>query len=239
MSARRTLRRAIPRPVRQRLYDWSPSRRRRWRETPGLRNVPPGAGAVLTFDDGPDPSCTPQVLDALNRAGARATFFVLGRHVLEHPELSRRILSDGHELALHGMSHRRHDQLSREEAEAELTEGIAAIETTVGQRPAWYRPPFGNASPELASLCAKHDLGLAYWSAWGQDWEDSSPARIASLVERDLGPGAIVLLHDSARYGQRGEGAATVGSIPLIAAAASAEGLSLVSLGSAASGSST
>ena len=135
MPARRTLRRAIPRPVRQRLYDWSPSRRRRWRQTPGLRSVPPAAGAVLTFDDGPDPGCTPEVLDALGEAGAKATFFVLGKHVLEHPELTRRILADGHEIALHGMSHRRHDQLSPAAAEAELSDGIGAIEAIAGRRP--------------------------------------------------------------------------------------------------------
>ncbi|MBK5218731.1 MAG: polysaccharide deacetylase family protein [Thermoleophilia bacterium] len=235
MSARRQLRRAIPQPVRQRLYDWSPSRKRRWREVPGLENAPAAASVVLTFDDGPDPSCTPQVLEALNQAGAKATFFVLGRHVAEDPGLAREMLAEGHELALHGMTHRHHDQLSLEEAEAELRDGSEAIESAIGQRPTWYRPPFGSASPELADLCVKHGLGLAYWSAWGQDWEDSSAARIAGLVRRDLSPGTIVLLHDSARYGQRDDAEATVGSIPLIAAAARKEGLELVSLSTAVS----
>ena len=230
---RRAVRGLIPRPLRQRLYDWSPSRRRRWRRVPGLLSVPPERGAVLSFDDGPDPEGTPPVLEALAKSGARATFFVLGAHVVEQPELARRIEAEGHEVALHGMEHRRHDLLSPAEAEAELAAGIEAIEAATGHRPAWYRPPFGASSPTLAAVCAKLGLSLAYWSAWGQDWEESPPERIASLVERDLEPGAIVLLHDSARYAQRARATATAGAIPPIAAAASERGLDLVSLSAA------
>jgi peptidoglycan/xylan/chitin deacetylase (PgdA/CDA1 family) len=233
---RRALRRAIPRPVRQRLYDWSPSRRRRWRQTPGLRTVPPGAGAVLSFDDGPDPGCTPDVLDALRAAGAKATFFVLGVHARESPELIRRMIAEGHEVALHGMTHRRHDALPAAEMRRELADGAAAIEGVVGERPRWYRPPFGSSSPALAELCRELGMDLAYWSAWGQDWEDSTPARIAALVERDLEPGAIVLLHDSARYGQRDVADATVEALPPIAAAARGRGLELKTLSAAADG---
>lgn len=232
---RRALRRAIPAPVRQRLYDWSPSRRRRWRRVPGLEAVSAEAGAVLTFDDGPDPQGTPPVLDALAAAEAKATFFVLGRHVSEQPQLVREMVAQGHEIALHGMEHRRHDLLSASEAERELSAGIEAIEGATGRRPAWYRPPFGASSPTLAELCEELGLGLAYWNAWGQDWEDSPPRRIAALVRRDLEPGAIVLLHDSARYAQREDAAATAGSIPLIAAAARDDGIDLVTLSGAMS----
>src|SRR5664279_2811188 len=109
MSARRKIRAAIPRPVRQRLYDWSPSRRRRWREVPGLQHVPAAGGAALTFDDGPDPVFTPRLLDALEGAGATATFFVVGERIAGNEELLREVERRGHEIALHGMTHRRHD----------------------------------------------------------------------------------------------------------------------------------
>lgn len=233
---RRAVRRLIPPAVRRRLYDWSPSRKRRWREVPGQTTVPVNAGAVLTFDDGPDPGCTPQVLAALGQAGARATFFVVGEHVEESPQLIAEMAEAGHEVALHGMTHRRHDLLDAGEAERELALGIEAIERACGQRPAWYRPPFGASSPLLAQLCEKHDLGLAYWSAWGQDWEESSAERVAGLVRRDLRPGAIVLLHDSPRYAQRDSGDATVAAVPLIAAAAAAGGIELVTLSAAVDG---
>lgn len=230
---RRAVRRAIPRPVRQRLYDWSPGRRRRWREAPGLQAVPPEAGVVLSFDDGPDPTCTPAVLDALAAAEVRASFFVLGVHALESPELIRRMTAEGHEVALHGMTHRRHDVLPPADMERELGDGVAAIERAGGGQPRWYRPPFGSASPTLAGIARSHGLRLAYWSSWGQDWEDSSPARIAALVERDLNPGAVVLLHDSARYGQRTDGESTIGAVPLIAAAAHKRGFALNTLSGA------
>jgi len=230
---RRAVRGAIPKPLRRRLYDWSPSRRQRWRRVPGLETVPAGAGAVLTFDDGPDPEGTPPVLEALSAAGARATFFVLGRHVAEQPQLAREIVAQGHEVALHGMEHRRHDQLSEAEAEAELSAGIAAIDDAGIETPAWYRPPFGASSPVLAALCRRLGLGLAYWSAWGQDWEQCPAAEIAALVERDLEPGAIVLLHDSARYAQRATATATAGAVAPIAAAAGERGLALPTLSEA------
>ncbi|HET9677363.1 MAG TPA: hypothetical protein VFP21_07670, partial [Solirubrobacterales bacterium] len=63
MSLRRKVRRAIPRPLRQRLYDWSPSRKRRWREVPGVERLPDDSSFALTFDDGPDPQFTPPLLD--------------------------------------------------------------------------------------------------------------------------------------------------------------------------------
>jgi len=232
---RRALRRAIPRPVRQRLYDWSPSRARRWRRVAGVESVPAAAGVVLTFDDGLDPEATPAVLAALSGARARATFFVLGCHARERPELLREIVAQGHEVALHGMEHYRHDRLSAPEAERELGAGLEAIETAGGRRPRWYRPPFGATSPSLAEACKWLGLRLAYWSAWGQDWEGDSPERIATLVRRDLAPGAIVLLHDSARYAQRASAAATAEAVPLIAADARERGLDLVTLGEAMS----
>jgi peptidoglycan/xylan/chitin deacetylase (PgdA/CDA1 family) len=233
MSLRRKVRRAIPRPVRQRLYDWSPSRRRRWREVPGLERVPPRPVAVLTFDDGPDPQFTPALLDALDEAGAKATFFVVGERVPGSEELLREIQSRGHEVALHGMTHRRHDGLDDEQARAELSQGLEAIERAAVARPRWYRPPYGGSSPTLTRLCAELGLGLAYWSTWGQDWEAIPAAEIAGLVERGLEPGAVILLHDSPLYAERDDVRPTIDSIPLIAAAARERGLDLVSLGAA------
>ena len=190
--------------------------------------------AVLTFDDGPDPEGTPRVLDELARAEVAATFFVLGRHVDENPALIREMVARGHEVGLHGMEHRRHDRLSAAAAEGDLRAGSEAIAAAAGRPPEWYRPPFGASSPALAAACEKLGLRLVYWNAWGQDWEESSPGRIAGLVERDLSPGAIVLLHDSARYAQRASAAATAEAIPLIVRSARERGLRLVSLGASA-----
>jgi peptidoglycan/xylan/chitin deacetylase (PgdA/CDA1 family) len=233
MSLRRRVRHLIPLPVRERLYDWNPSRLRRWRQVPGLRKLPGGGDVALTFDDGPDPEFTPALLEGLDAAGASATFFVVGERVAGNEELLREIERRGHEIALHGMTHRRHDLLGDAEARAELVDGLAAIEAAGVARPRWYRPPYGAASAPLVEHCRELGLGLAYWSAWGQDWDPIPAARIARLVERDLGPGAVVLLHDSPLYAEREDATPTIAAVPEIAAAARRRGLSLVSLGDA------
>jgi peptidoglycan/xylan/chitin deacetylase (PgdA/CDA1 family) len=128
------------------------------------------------------------------------------------------------------MTHSRHDRLDEEAARAELSDGLAAIEAAAVARPRRYRPPFGGTSPALARLCVELGLELAYWSAWGQDWDPIPSARIAALVERDLNPGAVVLLHDSALYAEREDAQATIEAVPLIADAAQSRGLDLVSL---------
>lgn len=235
MSVRRKVRGLVPSSVRQRIYDRRRTKRATWRQAPGIETVSPAAGAALTFDDGPDPTYTPPLLDALEAAGARASFFVVGERVAGNEELLREIEARGHEVALHGMRHRRHDSLDEAQARAELSEGLAAIEAAAVTPPRRYRPPFGGTSPALAQLCDELGLELAYWSAWGQDWEPLPAARIATLVERDLEPGAVILLHDSALYAEREDPRATIEAVPLIAAAARSRGIELVSLQDASS----
>lgn len=230
MSLRRKARRLVPGPLRRRLYELNLSKRRNWKRAPGIETVPPGAGAALTFDDGPDPECTPALLDALDRAGAKATFFVVGERVAGNEELLREIEARGHEVGLHGMTHRRHDKLGEAEARAELREGLAAIEAALVTRPTRYRPPYGGTSPRLARICEELGLEPAYWSAWGQDWEPIAASAIAEVVERDLVPGTVILLHDSALYAERADARPTIEAIPLIATAAGAAGIRLVSL---------
>lgn len=227
---------AIPRPLRRRLYDWSPWRRKRWQEVPGITRVPAAAGAALTFDDGPDLTYTPRLLEALDAAGAKATFFVVGERVPGAEELLREIEARGHEIALHGMTHRRHDELSDEEARAELTDGLAAIATAGVARPRLYRPPYGGSSPVLARYCEELELGLAYWSSWGQDWDPIGAGEIAELVIRDLEPGAVILLHDSPVYAPREDVGPTITAIEPIALAARAQGLQLQSMSTALDG---
>jgi peptidoglycan/xylan/chitin deacetylase (PgdA/CDA1 family) len=108
---------------------------------------------------------------------------------------------------------------------------VGTFEVATGRRPRFFRPPYGRFSEHSYEACA--DLGLqpVYWSAWGLDWEAIAPERIADLVSRDLADGAIVLLHDSARYGHRPNAAATAGAIGPIAARAAELGLALAPVG--------
>ena len=186
---------------------------------------------ALTFDDGPDPDGTPPVLDALDAAGLKATFFVVGDQLSRHHALAREAKARGHQLALHGAGHPRHVELSPQAARDEVARGIGAFEVSVGERPRLFRPPYGRFSEHSYEACRKLGLTPVYWSAWGLDWEPIPAGRIADLVLSDLEPGAIVVLHDSAHYAPRADCAATVESIALIAAAAEERGLPLGPVG--------
>ena len=204
----------------------------RWRRFPGRERLDPGSGrAALTFDDGPDPDSTPAVLEALDAANARATFFLVGEQVERHPILARQIAERGHEVALHGFGHTPHEQLGPEDARGDLERGLAVLEQRAGALPTLYRPPYGRFTEGSYRACLELGLEPVLWSGWGCDWEDIAAPRIAELVERDLRDRAIVLLHDSPRYAHRPSAAPTAQAIPRIAAAASAAGLRLGAVG--------
>jgi peptidoglycan/xylan/chitin deacetylase (PgdA/CDA1 family) len=202
----------------------------RWRRFPGReRAETQRAELVLTFDDGPDPDSTPAMLDALDVAGARATFFLVGEQIEAHTDIARDLIARGQEVAVHGMHHPAHPTLSRDEARDEVLRGHAAV-AAVGVEPRFYRPPYGRFAEGSHEACLELGLKPVYWSAWGTDWETISAERITEVVAPDLEPGAIVLLHDSPRYAHRPSAAPTVEAIPLIAARAQERGLSLVTL---------
>src|SRR3954467_10673730 len=97
----------------------------RWREFPALERVP--SGVALTFDDGPDPEGTPLVLDALDAAGVRATFFVVGEQLMRHHAIAREALARGHELELHGFEHVRHESMPGRSARDDLARALGTF----------------------------------------------------------------------------------------------------------------
>jgi peptidoglycan-N-acetylglucosamine deacetylase len=197
----------------------------RWQRFPGRERV--DSGLALTFDDGPDPDGTPAVLDALDAAGARATFFMVGEQVMKHRALAREVADRGHEVALHGHEHVDHEELGGRAGD-DLARGLGTLEVATGRRPRFFRPPYGRFSESSYGACAALDLTPVYWSAWGLDWEPIPPERIVDLALRDLGDGTILVLHDAARYAPRESAAATAEALPTILAAAADQGLETV-----------
>jgi peptidoglycan/xylan/chitin deacetylase (PgdA/CDA1 family) len=188
---------------------------RLWADLPGLERV--DHGVVFTFDDGPDPEATPAVLDALDDAQIRATFFLVGEQVEADPALAREIVARGHEVQAHCWDHTAHAQV--DDPAMDLRRTIDAISEATNVVPAMQRPPYGRFSPATHAASLQAGLQPVYWSAWGEDWEDIGPDRIADFVTRDLSDGAVILLHDSARYAHRPSARATAAAIPSIAAA--------------------
>jgi peptidoglycan-N-acetylglucosamine deacetylase len=199
----------------------------RWRRFPALERLD-GARMALTFDDGPDPDATPAVLEALGVADAPGTFFLVGEQVEAHPGLAAEVAARGHAVGLHGHRHVEHDELA--DPRADLERGAAALAEATGRQPTLFRPPYGRFSEASYTACGELGLSPVYWSAWGGDWEPIPPPRIADLVVRDVAPGAVVLLHDSARYAYRESAAATAEALPAVLKAIAAAGLELVEL---------
>lgn len=152
---------------------------------------------ALTFDDGPDPEITPQVLDVLAEAGARATFFVIGKSLTAQPQLAHRMLAEGHVLGNHSWRHSRWQNFFSVRWHArELEFGEQAIADVGGSARPLYRPPVGLKSGELARAAWQRKVTLVTWSLHGHDTFAHHAERIAGRVLGKVRGGDIVLLHD-------------------------------------------
>jgi len=190
---------------------------------------PRGArGVALTFDDGPHPRWTPRILDILARRGVRATFFVVGRKVDDHPEVLRAIVDAGHAVGLHSYAHDRLFSLRGERRVREdLQRGVASLERVLGSRPVLFRPPIGHTNPTIARVADAMGLVVIGWTLGGRDGLAAArPEDVANRVRRDLRDGSIVLLHDAPERGDREP--AAVRALPAILDAMAAGGLEAV-----------
>lgn len=164
-----------------------------------LRRLPRDqAGRVaITFDDGPDPEVTPQLLDILDAFGAKASFFVIGRRVAAQPALAREMVRRGHDLQNH--SHRHPVSFACWGPVAqwrELHRAQEVIAEVTGQAPRFFRAPMGIHSPLLEPGLAAEGLGIVSWTRRGLDTLRQEPGRILARLTRGLASGDILLLHD-------------------------------------------
>jgi peptidoglycan/xylan/chitin deacetylase (PgdA/CDA1 family) len=169
------------------------------------RSLARSDGVALTFDDGPHPEGTPQILDVLAAHNVRATFFVVGEQVAKRPELAQRIVAEGHVIALHAHRHVLQLRRSARDLADDYKRGLAAIQDATGTAPTLHRPPYGIYSPAGLEQARSRGLQPLLWSAWGKDWRKfTTPQRIANRVITDLRPGAVILLHDADFYSAKG-----------------------------------
>lgn len=189
------------------------------------RRLPPslsGLGApghvAVTFDDGPQPESTPAFLEALDRLGWKVTFFMLGSMVDRSPGLAAEVAAAGHEIAVHGYAHR--SQLFRTPAAiaADLQRAVDAIAAATDRPLHWFRPPYGTLSAGGVLAARRQGLRTVLWSTWGRDWrEEATPDTVVADVNRHLGPGATVLLHDSDCTSAPGAWRAALGALEPLA----------------------
>jgi peptidoglycan/xylan/chitin deacetylase (PgdA/CDA1 family) len=164
----------------------------------------PTSSTVLTYDDGPTPGVTDQLLPVLAEAGATATFFVLLTRVRASPSLLHEVVAAGHEIGLHGADHLRLTSLPPAVHGRRFAEARAELEDLTGVPLRWSRPPYG--AQDVASWRAARDAGLqpVLWDRTCLDWETHSPAHYLTELRASDPTGAVVLLHDG--YADRRDG---------------------------------
>lgn len=167
------------------------------RDEPFLRVGGLGRTVVLTFDDGPDPRYTPEILRILREHGLLAMFFVCGNMAKANPDLIRRVSAEGHVIGNHTWSHPLLTQLSRSAVRAEMERTSEIVEKTCGARPAWFRAPYGAWNREAYRFGAELGMEPMAWTVDTLDWTSPGVGAIASTVEKQASPGAVVLSHDA------------------------------------------
>lgn len=151
---------------------------------------------ALTFDDGPYPPYTGQLLQLLHDKNVRATFFIVGENAARYPELVRQAAADGHELALHAGNHRDLLKLSSQETSENIAAGKKTLSAVTGSEPRFMRPPHGFKDWHVMEAIDNAGLKAVNWSVIPRDWTNPGTDTIVQRVCENAFPGAVVLLHD-------------------------------------------
>ena len=178
---------------------------------------------ALTFDDGPNPRWTPQLLDTLERHGIKATFFLIGQYAAQQPELVRRIHAAGHLIGNHTWDHPDLAITSKLQTREELTRTNSQLESILGAPIQYFRPPFGSRRP--ATLRIARELGLTpvMWNAIAADWRATEPEPVAASLARSIekhsrrGWATTIVLHDGGHLTLEANRAASVAAAGLVA----------------------
>ncbi|HEX4031681.1 MAG TPA: polysaccharide deacetylase family protein [Terracidiphilus sp.] len=165
---------------------------------------------ALTFDDGPNPACTPQLLDTLAAHHVQATFFLLGGFAQSQPELVRRIAGEGHLIGNHSWSHPDLSRTPARRIREELARTSGTLEQITGAPVRYFRPPYGARRPVVFRIARELGLIPVLWNAMTTDWSEPAAERISARLAQKIdrltraGRAVNIVLHDG---GHRGLGA--------------------------------
>jgi peptidoglycan-N-acetylglucosamine deacetylase len=156
-----------------------------------------GPYIAMTFDDGPSATLTPKLLDLLAAHHIKATFFVIGQNVAEHPEIVARAAREGHEIANHSWSHPNLAKMSDESVRRQLRQTDDVIKSATGKRPVLMRPPYGSITTrEKRWIHDEFGYDVILWDVDPYDWKRPGPAVVRNRILNETRPGSIVLAHD-------------------------------------------
>ena len=164
---------------------------------------------ALTFDDGPNPYYTPQILAIIRHSRVKVTFFCIGRQVARYPDLVRQEYNDGNLVGNHSWSHPNLALLSNSEIESQIKLTSDAIQQATGVRPTFFRPPYGVVNTRVLAQVNLLGLTAIIWNDEARDSATLGTSVIVSRILRLAGDGAIILLHDGG-----GDRSQTIAALP-------------------------
>jgi peptidoglycan/xylan/chitin deacetylase (PgdA/CDA1 family) len=176
-----------------------------------FRDKQPGSKQIaLTYDDGPNDPHTLRLLEVLARHDVRATFFMIGRYVGQRPDIAREVVSAGHIVANHTMTHPALTFTSATKTRKELLECQAALSDTVGEHSNLFRPPFGARRPVTLRIARELGMEPVMWNITGYDWNAPPAAEIERKISSRVRGGDVILLHDGGHRAMGGDRSQTV-----------------------------
>lgn len=156
-----------------------------------------GPYIALTFDDGPAAALTPKLLDMLAARRMKATFFVVGQCAADHPEILKRAVREGHEIANHSWSHPNLGKMSDEAVRRELQKTDDAIVAATGKRPTLMRPPYGSITAQQKKwIHQEFGYRIIIWDVDPLDWKRPGPSVVTARILKETKAGSIILAHD-------------------------------------------
>jgi peptidoglycan/xylan/chitin deacetylase (PgdA/CDA1 family) len=176
-----------------------------------MRSMPTSADKVvaLTFDDGPWPKQTEQILSILKANGVRATFFELGSQVRRNPQISRAVVAAGSVVANHSWNHPFMTRMRAPQVRRQIADTAAVIKSATGKAPTLFRPPYGAINNTVWAQAKANRESVVLWDVDTLDWTKPGPAKILSNAENEMGRASIVLMHDGG-----GDRSQTIAALP-------------------------
>lgn len=151
---------------------------------------------ALTFDDGPHPRYTPQILNILKKYNVKATFFVIGKNIENYPSTLKRIYEEGHEIGNHSYDHSNVSTMSKNDIKYEIDKCEQLIKEQLNFTPKLFRPPQGKLNASVEAVSSSLGYYIILWSIDTRDWEHNDPNNIMNTVQRNVKGGDIILMHD-------------------------------------------
>lgn len=192
-----------------------------------INEVPTAQKAVaITFDDGPNPVYTPQVLEIFSEAKGKATFFMIGEQMGNYPEVVKQVADQGHEIGNHTFTHPKLSQLSIQDCLKEIEETEKLIEKMAGRKPVVFRPPYLDYNQDTVSLLQnKRYPMIGALNLEAQDWEQPGVEHIVRKSREAVKNGSILIFHDG--YGDRSQ---TIEAVRILVSALTSQGYQLVTV---------